>query len=176
MLPYILAGIAALILILVVVVSMQPAAFRIERSMTMAAPPAAAFALVNDFHEWRAWSPWENVDPNLQRTYEGPTAGVGASYSWKGNKQAGQGRMTITESRPSEFIQLRLDFLKPFKVTNTVEFAFAPEGSGSHVVWKMTGTKGFAFKLFGLLVNIDKMVGGDFEKGLTTMKGAVEGK
>lgn len=174
MLPYILAGIAVLILILVVVVSMQPAAFRIERSMTKAAPPAAAFALVNDFHEWRSWSPWENVDPNLQRTYEGPTAGTGASYSWKGNGKAGQGRMTITESRPSELIQLRLEFLKPFKATNDVEFAFQPEGAGTRVVWSMTGTKGFVFKAFGLLMSMDKMVGGDFEKGLAAMKAAAE--
>ncbi len=174
MLPYILGGIAALLLILVIAVAMQPSAFRIERSATMAAPPAAPFALVNDFREWRAWSPWENVDPNLQRTYEGPTAGTGASYSWKGNGKAGQGRMTITESRPSELIQLRLEFLKPFKATNNVEFAFQSEGSGTRVVWSMTGTKGFLFKAFGLLMSMDKMVGPDFERGLAAMKGAVE--
>lgn len=176
MLPYILAGIAALILLLVVVVAMQPAAFRIERSAAMAAPPSAAFALVNDFHEWRAWSPWENVDPNLQRTYEGPTAGVGASYAWKGIGKAGQGRMTITESRPTEHIQIRLEFLKPFKATNTVEFAFQPEGAGTRVAWSMSGTRGFVFKAFGLLMSMEKMVGPDFEKGLAAMKGAAEGK
>lgn len=176
MLPYILGGIAALLLILVAVVALQPSAFRIERSASIAAPPSAPFSLVNDFHEWRAWSPWENVDPNLQRSYEGPKAGDGASYAWKGNGKAGQGRMTITESRPAERIQIRLEFLKPFKATNAVEFAFQPEGSGTRVVWSMTGTKGFIFKAFGLLMSMDKMVGPDFEKGLAAMKAAAEGK
>src|SRR5437870_2501097 len=128
-LVYILIAIAVIILALVVVVAMQPADFRIVRTATMSAPPSAIFAHVNDFHNWSAWSPWEKLDPSLKRTHEGAPAGTGAIYSWVGNKKVGEGRMTVTESYPSELIRIKLEFLKPFKATNTAEFTFKPEGN-----------------------------------------------
>ena len=175
MLAYIAIGLAALFVLFLIVVAMQPSGFRIARSASIAAPPATVFGLVNDFHKWGAWSPWEKLDPALKRTYEGPAAGPGAIYSWTGDKRVGEGRMTILESRASELIRIKLEFLKPFKATNTAEFAFKPEGAGTRVEWTMTGTNNFVFKAFGLFMNMDKMIGADFEKGLAAMKAAAEG-
>ncbi len=172
MLNIILIALAVIVAVFVVVVAMQSADFRITRSATISAPPEAVFALVNDFHKWEAWSPWEKLDPALKRVYEGPSAGTGSVYSWAGNSQAGEGRMTITESRPSELIRINLEFLKPFKATNTTEFTFKPEFNQTVVTWSMTGKKNFLFKAVHLLMNMEKMVGGDFEKGLVAMKSA----
>lgn len=174
MLIPILIAVGAIVVLFVVIVAVQPAAFRIVRSATMSAPPSAIFEQVNDFHNWTAWSPWERLDPALKRTYEGAPAGVGAIYSWEGNKQVGQGRMTITESRLSELIRINLEFIKPFKATNTTEFTFQPKDSQTVVTWTMTGTKNFMFKAVSLFMNMDKLVGGDFEKGLANMKSVVE--
>src|SRR5687767_14119596 len=174
-LAYILIGIAVILAAFVAVVVMQPAAFRIVRSATVSAPPAEVFAQVNDFHRWRAWSPWENIDPALKRTYEGAEAGAGAIYAWAGNSQVGEGRMTITDSRPYDLIRFKLEFLKPFKATNTAEFAFKPEGNLTAVTWSMSGRNNFMGKAFCVFVNMDKMIGRDFEKGLANMKGVVEG-
>src|SRR5262249_33651492 len=121
---YVLIALAILVGIFVAIVAMQPSAFRIERSATMSAPAGVVFSQVNDFHNWDGWSPWAKLDPAMKQTYEGSPAGSGAIYSWVGNKDVGEGRMTITESRPSEFIQINLEFLRPFKATNTSEFAF----------------------------------------------------
>src|SRR5262245_56666899 len=118
--------------------------FEISRSATIDAPAADVHALINDFHEWTKWSPWEDVDPDLQRTYTGPDAGVGASYAWQGNRRAGQGSMVITSSTP-ERIALQLAFLKPWKATNDVAFALTPTGNGTQVTWSMSGEqKGMA--------------------------------
>ncbi len=180
MLTNILLVIAALALLLVialvVVVAMQPADFRITRKLAMAASPAAIFPHVNEFAKWRAWSPWEKLDPDLQRTYEGPAAGEGARYAWVGNPQVGEGRMTITESRPSDLVRIRLDFIKPFQATNNGEFTFEPSGSGTVVTWSMTGCNHFMAKAFSLLMNMDKLIGKDFEKGLADLKAIVESK
>jgi hypothetical protein len=173
---YILIALAAIVVVVVIVVAMQPSAFRIVRSATMSAPASLVFAQVNDFHQWQAWSPWEKLDPALKRTYEGAPAGNGAIYSWVGNNKVGEGRMTLTESRPSDLIRIRLEFLRPFKATNTAEFTFKPEGNETLVTWSMSGVKNFMFKAFGLLMNMDKMVGRDFEKGLAQMKSVVEAK
>ena len=175
MLKWTLAAVAAVIAIFLVVVALQPADFKIERSATMRAPAAAAFAQVNDFQNWRAWSPWEKVDPALKRSYEGPKAGAGASYSWVGNKDVGEGRMTITESRPGELVRIRLEFFKPFEATNAAEFSFKPAGAdGTAVTWTMTGRNNFLSKAICLFVDMDRMVGGMFEQGLTQMKTVVE--
>ena len=173
-----LVGGAIVVLIgsLVAVIAAQPKKFRITRSASMAAPPADVFAQVNDFHNWRAWSPWEKMDPQLERTYEGPAAGVGAMYSWRGNKKVGEGRMTITDSRPGELVRIKLEFLKPFRATNTAEFALEPVGDGANLSWSMTGERNFMFKAMGLIMNMDKMIGGDFERGLANLKSVVEGK
>jgi hypothetical protein len=172
---YILGSIAAIIVIFIIVAAMQPAEFRITRSAGMSAPASAVFAQVNDFHNWEAWSPWAKIDPAMKQTYDGAPAGVGAVYSWSGNKQVGEGRMTITESRPSDLVRINLEFFKPFKANNIAEFTFAAEGDKTAVTWSMSGRKNFMFKAVGLFMNMDKLIGNDFEKGLAQMKTVVEG-
>ena len=174
MLPQILIGLAALAVVFVIVVALRPAEFRVTRATRMSAPPLDAFAQVNDFHNWEAWSPWAKIDPTMTTTYDGPTAGVGAAYSWVGNSKVGEGRMTLLESRPSDLIRIKLEFVKPFKATNVAEFTFHSEGDQTVVTWSMTGQNNFVSKAFHLLMNIDKLVGGDFEKGLAAMKSVVE--
>jgi len=169
-----LAAVAAVVVIFLVVVALQPSDFRIERSATIRAPAIAPYTQVNDFHNWRAWSPWEKVDPALKRSYEGPKAGTGAVYAWAGNKDVGEGRMTITDSRPGEVVRIKLEFFKPFAATNTAEFSFKPTGDTTAVTWTMTGQNNFLSKAICLFVNMDNMVGGMFEQGLAQMKSVVE--
>src|SRR5258708_1263894 len=153
-LVYILSAVAVLLVVLIVVVAMQPADFRVTRSATISGPPAEVFAQVNDFHKWEAWSPWAKLDPAMKQTYEGAPAGTGAIYTWNGNKNVGEGRMTITESRPSDLIRINLEFLKPFKATNTAEFTFKPDGSQTVVTWSMSGRHHFIMKAFGLFMSM----------------------
>src|SRR5215218_3362800 len=124
----ILIGIGVVIIGFLLAVALKRPDFRLARSATIGAPPDVVFEQVNDFHKWRAWSPWEKLDPLQRRTYEGAQAGRGAVYAWIGNKKVGQGRMTIVESLPGELIRLRLEFLKPFAATNMAEFTFEPRG------------------------------------------------
>lgn len=168
------AVVAGLIVIFLVAVAMQPAEFRIERSETIAAPPAAAYGLVNDFHEWEKWSPWAKLDPEMETTYSGPDSGEGATYAWVGNDEVGEGRMEILESRANELVRIELEFIKPFAATNTAEFTFAGEGGQTTVTWAMYGENNFIGKAFGLLMDMDSMVGKDFESGLAAMKAAAE--
>ena len=170
----ILIALAVVVIALVGVVAVQPSGFRIARTTTISAPPPAVFAHVNDFHKWEAWNPWAKLDPAMKQTYEGASAGTGAIYTWAGNREVGEGRMTLTESRPSELIRIKLEFLKPFRATNTAEFTFKPEGDRTVVTWTMTGEKNFIAKAVGLVMNVDKMVGGQFETGLARMKSVVE--
>jgi hypothetical protein len=170
----ILIVLVILILGLVAVVAMQPANFRISRSATMAAPPSQVFDQVNDFHNWEAWSPWAKLDPTMKTTYSGPEAGTGASYSWSGNNKVGEGRMTISESQPHELVRIQLEFLRPFAAKNQAEFTFQPAGNQTQVTWGMTGTNNFMAKAFNLVMNMDKLVGKDFEKGLAQLKTVVE--
>jgi hypothetical protein len=176
MLEYILIAVAAIVVLLVLIVAMQPSAFRVTRSTTISAPPSDVFAQVNDFHNWDAWSPWAKIDPAMKQTYEGAPSGTGAIYTWNGDKRVGEGRMTLVESKPNSLIQIKLEFFKPFKATNTAEFVFAPDGHQTVVTWSMTGKKNFMFKAFGLLMSMDKMLGGQFEKGLAKMKAVAEAK
>jgi ribosome-associated toxin RatA of RatAB toxin-antitoxin module len=149
--------------------------YEVTRSAVIPAPARDIFPLVNSFHEWTKWSPWEAVDPALERNYSGSEAGVGAKYAWSGNRKAGAGNMEIVESDEPRQIRVRLEFTKPFKAVNPTTFTFAPSASGTQVTWTMTGeNKGLA-KVFALFMNMDKMVGGDFEKGLMNMKTVVEG-
>ena len=171
---YILIALAVIVVLFVIIVAMQPAEFRIVRIGKVEAQPSAVFAQVNDFHNWDAWSPWAKLDPTMKQTFAGAPSGTGATYSWVGNKHVGEGRMTITESRPNDLIRLRLEFLKPFAATNTTEFTFVPEGEQTVVTWNMSGKNSFFFKAFGLFMNIDKMVGGQFEQGLTQLKSIAE--
>jgi hypothetical protein len=174
MVKKILIGLALIVLALVVVIAVQPAEFRVARTATLSAPVPAVFAQVNDFHNWEAWSPWAKLDPAMEQTYGGAPAGTGAVYAWAGNDEVGEGRMTITESRPHDLIRINLEFLKPFTATNTTEFTFKPEGNQTVVTWTMSGQNNFMAKAFHLFMDMDKMVGGDFEKGLAQMKSVVE--
>jgi hypothetical protein len=174
MITYILIGVATVIVLFLVIVALQSGAFRITRKTLIKGPAEAPFARVNDFRQWRSWSPWETMDPNLQRTYAGPPFGVGATYSWEGDKKVGSGRMTILESRPHDLVRIKLEFLKPFVATNLAEFTFQPQGGSTEVSWTMTGDRNFCFKCIGMFMSMDKMVGGAFEEGLANMKAAVE--
>jgi uncharacterized protein YndB with AHSA1/START domain len=158
-----------------VIVALQPAAYRVSRSATIAAPPAEVFAQVNDLHAMNAWSPWLEPDPQVKLSYDGPPAGTGAAFSWDGNSQVGAGRLTIVDSQPNDRIRIKLDFLRPFASTADAEFTFKTEGDRTIVTWTMSGRKVFMTKLFGLFMSMDKMIGGHFEKGLATMKSRVEG-
>jgi len=169
-----LGVLAAIIIAFAIFVQMQPADFRIARSATMSAPPAAVFAQVNNLRNWQNWSPWARLDPDAKLTYDGPPEGVGASYAWAGNDKIGTGRMTVTESKPNEQVDFRLQFIKPFEATNATEFTFKPEGNQTVVTWAMSGSCNFMGKAMNLVMDCDKMVGGDFEKGLTKMKAIVE--
>lgn len=170
MLPIMLSLVAVFICLFVVLVATRPADFRITRKTLIDAPPAKVFEQVNDFHAWEDWSPWAKIDPDCKVRYEGAASGVGAVFGWSGNKKVGEGQMTIIESKPSELIRIRLEFFKPFKATNSAEFTFAPNGSGTEVAWSMAGCNSFMAKGFSLFCNMDKMVGKDFEKGLAQLK------
>ncbi len=174
MLTEILLVVLVLIALAAVYVATRPAQFTVTRSATMAAPASAPYRLINDFHEWTHWSPWEHRDPNLKRTYEGPSSGVGAVYKWEGDRNVGQGMMKILESRPNEAIRIHLEFIKPFKAVNTTNFEFKGNGGQTTVVWMMHGNNNFMGKLMSVFMNMDKMIGGDFEKGLADMKTAAE--
>jgi hypothetical protein len=174
MLPYIIAALFIVIGIVIAVAASRPDDFRVTRSATIAAPPAAVFSQVNEIKKWEAWSPWQKMDPGMKQTYEGPAAGVGASQAWAGNSKVGEGKMTIIESKPDELVKFRLEFLKPFAATNTAEFTFKAQGNQTLVTWTMDGKNNFMFKLMGLFMDCDKMIGGDFERGLAQLKTVVE--
>jgi uncharacterized protein YndB with AHSA1/START domain len=174
MVKKILLGLLAVVVLFLIVVALQPGEFKVTRSATMNAPAELVFNQVNDFHKWQKWSPWEKLDPEMKKTIDGPDAGVGAKYAWSGNKEVGEGRMEITESKPSELILIKLDFIKPMQSTNMTEFTFKPEGDQTKVTWTMSGKNDFLGKAFCLFMNMDKMIGGDFEKGLEAMKKEVE--
>ena len=169
-----LVALVAIVIVFVAVVAMQPSEFRVARSAAIAAPVPAVFAQVNDFHNWPAWSPYDKLDPAMKKTYAGPPAGTGASYAWAGNSQAGVGRATITESRPNELVRIRLDFEKPFAGTAFAEFRFKPDGERTVVEWSLAGENNFIAKAVHLFMNMDKMVGGQFEDGLAQLRSVAE--
>ena len=168
-------GVGGAIAVLVVVIATRPDQFHLERSTTIAASPEVAFARVNDFHAWQSWSPYEKYDPSMARTYEGQPNGVGAAYAWKGNKDVGEGRMTIVESKASSKIAIKLEFLKPFECTNDATFTFVPQSDGTtKVTWAMDGKNNFLSKAMSLVFDADKYVGSDFERGLAALKAESE--
>jgi len=173
MLIPILITVAVLTAILLVVISTRPSEFNVKRSASMPFPAPVVFRHVNDLHLWEAWSPWAKLDPNAKNTFTGPPSGTGASMAWAGNKNIGEGKMTIVDSQPSELIRFRLEFLKPFKATNTAEFTFQPQGGQTVVTWSMFGKNNFMGKLVSLFMDCDKMVGGQFEQGLTSLQSVV---
>jgi hypothetical protein len=165
----IVIGVAAAAAGLLYAASRKPDNFSITRKAVLKATPDALFAQINDFHRWTAWSPWEKLDPNLQRTYSGPEQGVGAVYAWSGNAKAGQGKMTIEESVPHSRIVLELQFIKPFPATNRTEFTLTPKDGGTEVSWTMSGTHSFTNKLFTIFMDMEKFVGPSFEEGLANL-------
>ena len=171
----ILIALVIVVATFVIVVARRPAEFHIERSLAVGAPPAAVFPHVNDLHAWAAWSPWEKLDPKMERTHSGPPAGPGATYAWQSESgKVGQGRMTIEKSEAPALVVVTLEFIKPFAATNTVTFSFDATPDGTKVTWAMDGHNGFMGKAFALLMNMDKTVGGDFERGLVGLKAVVE--
>lgn len=170
MLSKIVLVLGVLIAVFVIVVALQPADYRIERSAVISAPAEVVFSHVNDLHKWQEFSPWAKIDPAAKSSYEGPVAGPGAVFRWSGNSQVGEGRMTITDSRPHEFVRFRLDFVRPFEGTSEAEFAFKPETRGTTVTWSMSGKNNFVAKAMCLFMDQDKMIGGEFEKGLASLR------
>jgi Polyketide cyclase / dehydrase and lipid transport len=166
MLMNLLLVVVALLVVLVAFVATRPADFRIVRTRTLAAAPGVVHGFINDFHKWPAWSPWEKIDPDMKREHSGAPSGTGAQYHWVGNKKVGEGRMTIVDTHPPSGVTIRLEFLKPFKATNTTQFDLSPSRGGTQVSWAMTGHNGFIAKAFSLFMNMEKVVGPDFEKGL----------
>jgi len=171
----ILIALVVVVAAFVIVVATRPAEFHIERSITVGTPPTRVFAQVNDLHAWAAWSPWEKLDPKMERTHSGAPAGPGATYAWKSESgKVGQGRMTIEKSEAPVLVVVTLEFIKPFAATNTVTFSFEDTTQGTKVTWAMDGRNGFMGKAFALLMNMDKTVGGDFERGLVGLKAVAE--
>ncbi len=170
MIKKILLVLAVLVVGICVLAAFQPSTFRIERSITVAATPAALFPKLNDLHQTHEWSPWKEKDPKATYEFSGPTAGVGAAQSWSGNSEVGAGKQTIVESRPNELVRVKLEFLKPFEAVCESLYTLQPSGQQTVVTWTMTGENDFIGKIFCLFMNQDKMVGGEFEKGLATLK------
>lgn len=174
MLTTIIVILVVLIAALLIYAAMKPDNFTVSRSATIKAPLEAIFPRINDFKRWTVWSPYEKLDPDMKRTLSGADSGKGAAYAWEGNGKAGAGRMEITKSVPSSLIALKLDFEKPFKANNTVDFTLVPAGNSTAVTWAMHGRYPFIAKLMGIFINMDRMVGKDFEVGLANLKRVAE--
>lgn len=174
MIKKILAGVAVLFVIVLIIGAFKPGDFHVQRTATIQAPPEKIFPLINDYHNWLSWSPWEKLDPNMKRTLTGPTSGQGAVYEWDGNNKAGKGRMEITSSVPSSKIGMKLDFIKPMEGQDAVEFTLQPNGNSTNVTWEMSGPLTYPGKVMTIFVSMDKLIGGDFETGLANMKAVAE--
>jgi hypothetical protein len=154
----------------------RPNSFRVQRSLDVHAPSERILGLIDDFHKWGLWSPYEKLDPSMKKTYTGPASGTGAAYTWAGNSKAGQGRMEILSTVPPSKVTIKLDFLKPFEGHNTAEFTMEPRAGATRVTWAMYGPQKFFFKLMSIFVSMDKLVGKDFERGLANIKAIAESK
>jgi len=175
MLKKILVVLAVIVAGFLAFAAAQPALYRVQRSAKIEAPAPVVFAQLSDFKAWAAWSPWEGKDPAMRKTYEGTPGTVGATYAWQGNDQVGEGKMTITGVQAPMELKLRLEFIKPFAAVASTQFIVAPEPDGGvTATWSMDGTNNLMAKIFGLFVNMDKMVGGDFEKGFAKLKQVAE--
>lgn len=152
----------------------RPDTFRVQRATSIDAPPEKIFALVQDFHTWGSWSPWETLDPTMKRTLSGATNGKGAVYEWDGNQNVGKGRMEITEASPPSRVTISLDFMKPFEAHNVAEFTLDAKGTSTNVVWAMHGANNYFTKVIGLFVSMDTMIGDNFETGLANLKTLAE--
>jgi Polyketide cyclase / dehydrase and lipid transport len=162
--------------VVLVLAATKPDTFTVRRTAVVKAPAERIFALINNFHQWVNWSPWENRDPAMMRTYSGAESGRGAIYAWNGNKNVGSGRMEILDASSSSKIVIKLDFFKPFEGHNTAEFSFVPErdAAATNVTWVMHGPSSFVSKVMQVFMNLDKMIGKDFETGLANLKRLTE--
>jgi hypothetical protein len=167
-------GVVAAFALFLGFVAVQPNEFKVSRSIKIGGAPDVVFPHINDLHLFNEWNPYAKIDPAMKTTYEGPAAGIGAMSGWDGNRDVGAGKMTITQSQAPELVIFQLDFYKPMTGTNLAEFSIKPAEAGSEVTWSMTGQKNFVSKMFCLFMSMDKMVGGQFEKGLTNLKNIVE--
>ncbi len=174
MLKILLAIIVVAVIGVLGLASSKPDTFTVTRSASIKAPPEKIFALINDFHHWDAWSPWEKRDLAMKKTLSGADSGVGAVYEWEGNSEVGAGRMEIVNATPSSHIAIKLDFLKPIEGHNVAEFTLTPQGDTTNVTWDMTGPTPFISKVMQVFVSMDKMVGADFETGLSNLKALAE--
>ena len=175
MLKKIFIVVAVLIAGVLAYAATRPDTFRVERSAAIKAPPEKVFALLEDFRRWDAWSPWENKDPAMRRTFGGDaTSGKGAAYAWEGNSDVGQGQMEIAESVPPSKLRIKLDFVKPFEAHNMVDFTLEPKGETTHVTWALYGPSPYISKLIGIFCSMDSMIGKDFESGLAGLKAVAE--
>jgi uncharacterized protein YndB with AHSA1/START domain len=166
--------VVVLIVAVLVYAATKPDIFRVRRATNIKAPPEKIFALINDYHRWVAWSPYEKLDPAMRRTYSGAASGTGAVYEWEGNSKAGKGRMEITDTAPPSKVVIKLDFVKPFEAHNIVEFTMDPTGASTNVTWDMHGPSPYLAKVMHVFFNMDRMVGKDFETGLANLKALAE--
>ncbi len=174
LLPLAITFVVVLVVGVLAFAASRPGDFRISRSTRISAAPDRILSMIDDFHAWAAWSPWEKIDPSMTRTFGGAASGVGATYEWSGNKKAGAGRMEVLRIDPASRVEIKLDFSKPFVAHNLTEFTLAPDGDATRVTWSMQGQSPFIAKLFGVFVNMDTLVGRDFEAGLATMQANCE--
>ena len=170
----ILIGVVAALAAFLGYAATRPESFRVERTTRIAAAPEQIFPLIVDFHRWNIWSPYEKIDPAMKRSHSGPETGTGASYEWDGNRQAGSGRMEITDTSPPSNVTIKLDFTRPFKASNTIEFILAPKDGATDVTWAMHGHNSFGNKVMSVFMSMDKLVGKDFEEGLSNLKAVAE--
>ena len=167
-------GLAIAIAVVLILAARKPATFSVVRAIDVKAPPEKIFPLINDFHQWVSWSPYENKDPAMKRSYSGAESGTGAIYGWEGNSNVGAGRMEILDASVPSKILIKLDFFKPFEGHNTAEFTMLPQGGATHLSWVMRGPAPFISKLMQVFMNLDHMVGKDFEVGLANLKKLTE--
>ena len=165
---------AIAIAVVLILAATKPDTFRVQRAITVRAPAEKVFPLINDFHQWGSWSPYENKDPAMKRSYSGPISGKGAVYGWEGNKNVGSGRMEILEASAPSKVVIKLDFFAPFEGHNTAEFTMLPQGDATHLTWLMHGPAPFMSRLMQVFMNMDRMIGKDFETGLANLKKATE--
>ncbi len=167
-------AIAALIAVILIFAMTKPDSFEVRREITIKATPAKIAGLINDFHNWGSWSPWEKLDLAMKRTFSGAPNGMGATYKWEGNDKVGSGRMEIIDANAPAKVTIALDFLKPFAAHNITEFTLEAQGDSTKVVWAMHGPSPYISKLMSVFVSMDSMIGKDFEAGLVNMKAAAE--
>jgi hypothetical protein len=174
MLNIILIAIAVIVVLFIVVVATRLSDFRVTRTGRIAAPAEVVFDNVNTLRKWETWSPWAKIDPNAKSTFRGPESGPGSSMAWSGNNKVGAGRMTIMDIKPHDVIHIKLEFMRPMKATNMAEFLFKADGNQTTVTWSMSGKNNFVGKAFHMIVDCDKMIGRDFEKGLANLNSACQ--